>query len=92
LCQGRPALAIMLPASRRVSARLPPWQNRPAAPRRPLANGYIPPYIPTRAYKVQAGADWVHEIKHDGYKFAATATRSGCSPVAATTLTGRVLE
>jgi hypothetical protein len=41
---------------------------------------------------VQAGADWVHEIKHDGYKFAATATRSGCSPVAATTLTGRVLE
>jgi hypothetical protein len=24
---------------------------------------------------------WVHEIKHDGYKFTATATRSGCSPV-----------
>jgi hypothetical protein len=41
---------------------------------------------------VPAGADWVHEIEHDGYKFAAAATRSGCSPVAATTLTGRVLE
>jgi hypothetical protein len=56
------------------------------------SHGYILPCIPTRAYKVPAGADWVHEIKHDGYKFAATATRSGCSPVAATTLTGRVLE
>ena len=66
---------------------LPPWQNRPPLP----ANAYIPPCIPTRAYKAPAGADWVHGIKHDGYKFAATATHSGCSPVAATTLTGKVL-
>ena len=58
----------------------------------PSRQRYIPPSIPTRAYKVPAGADWVHEIEHDGYKFAAAATRSGCSPVAATTLTGRVLE
>jgi ATP-dependent DNA ligase len=32
------------------------------------SDGYIPPCIPTRAYKVPAGADWVHEIKHDGYR------------------------
>jgi hypothetical protein len=32
------------------------------------SNGYIPPCIPTRAYKVPAGPDWVHEIKHDGYR------------------------
>jgi bifunctional non-homologous end joining protein LigD len=31
-------------------------------------DGYIPPCIPTRAYKAPAGADWVHEIKHDGYR------------------------
>jgi ATP-dependent DNA ligase len=31
-------------------------------------DGYIPPCIPTRAYKVPAGPDWVHEIKHDGYR------------------------
>jgi ATP-dependent DNA ligase len=31
-------------------------------------NGYIPPCIPTRAYKVPTGPDWVHEIKHDGYR------------------------
>jgi bifunctional non-homologous end joining protein LigD len=32
------------------------------------SDGYIPPCIPTRAYKVPVGPDWVHEIKHDGYR------------------------
>ncbi len=32
------------------------------------SDGYITPCIPTRAYKVPAGPDWVHEIKHDGYR------------------------
>jgi bifunctional non-homologous end joining protein LigD len=32
------------------------------------SDGYIPPCIPTRAYKVPAGPGWVHEIKHDGYR------------------------
>jgi bifunctional non-homologous end joining protein LigD len=31
-------------------------------------DGYIPPCIATRAYKVPSGAGWVHEIKHDGYR------------------------
>jgi hypothetical protein len=31
-----------------------------------ITDGYIPPCIPTRSYKVPAGPDWVHEIKHDG--------------------------
>src|SRR6202167_777243 len=26
------------------------------------------PCIPTRAAKVPAGPDWIHEIKHDGYR------------------------
>jgi bifunctional non-homologous end joining protein LigD len=29
---------------------------------------FIPPCIPTRAPKPPAGRDWVHEIKHDGYR------------------------
>jgi ATP-dependent DNA ligase len=33
-----------------------------------MPSAFIPPCIPTRAYKVPAGADWVHEIKHDGYR------------------------
>jgi bifunctional non-homologous end joining protein LigD len=34
----------------------------------PLVTGFIPPCIPTRAYKAPAGPGWVHEIKHDGYR------------------------
>jgi bifunctional non-homologous end joining protein LigD len=31
-------------------------------------DGYIPPCLPTLAIKPPSGADWVHEIKHDGYR------------------------
>jgi hypothetical protein len=31
-------------------------------------NGFIEPCILTRAAKPPAGPDWVHEIKHDGYR------------------------
>jgi ATP-dependent DNA ligase len=31
-------------------------------------NAFIEPCIPTRAAKPPAGPDWVHEIKHDGYR------------------------
>jgi bifunctional non-homologous end joining protein LigD len=31
-------------------------------------SGFIAPCIPTRAPKPPAGPDWVHEIKHDGYR------------------------
>src|ERR1700760_4889368 len=34
----------------------------------PNAAGFTPPCIPTRAHKPPAGPDWVHEIKHDGYR------------------------
>src|SRR5215475_6769637 len=33
-----------------------------------LASGFVPPCIPKRAPKPPAGSDWVHEIKHDGYR------------------------
>jgi ATP-dependent DNA ligase len=31
-------------------------------------NGLIQPCIPTRAAMPPSGPDWVHEIKHDGYR------------------------
>jgi bifunctional non-homologous end joining protein LigD len=31
-------------------------------------DGFIPPRMPKRACKPPAGPDWVHEIKHDGYR------------------------
>jgi bifunctional non-homologous end joining protein LigD len=33
-----------------------------------LASGFVPPCIPTRAPEPPAGPDWIHEIKHDGYR------------------------
>jgi bifunctional non-homologous end joining protein LigD len=34
----------------------------------PRDGKFIPPCIPTCAAKPPAGPDWVHEIKHDGYR------------------------
>ena len=34
----------------------------------PSTSGFVPPCIPSRASKPPAGPDWVHEIKHDGYR------------------------
>jgi bifunctional non-homologous end joining protein LigD len=31
-------------------------------------DGFVAPFIPTRAVKAPVGPDWVHEIKHDGYR------------------------
>jgi bifunctional non-homologous end joining protein LigD len=31
-------------------------------------SGFVPPCIPTRAPKPPSGPDWVHEVKHDGYR------------------------
>jgi bifunctional non-homologous end joining protein LigD len=36
--------------------------------RMPSPSGFVLPCIPTRAVKPPAGPDWVHEIKHDGYR------------------------
>ena len=41
------------------------WRTT-APSRRPV--GFIEPCIPTRAYKPPAGPQWLHEIKHDGYR------------------------
>ena len=36
--------------------------------RRVRTDGFIDPCIPTLAAKPPVGSDWVHEIKHDGYR------------------------
>jgi ATP-dependent DNA ligase len=33
-----------------------------------FSSGFVPPCVPIRAPKPPAGPDWVHEIKHDGYR------------------------
>jgi ATP-dependent DNA ligase len=34
----------------------------------PSRSGFVAPCIPTRATEPPVGPDWVHEIKHDGYR------------------------
>jgi hypothetical protein len=36
--------------------------------RRIRTDGFVDPCIPTLAAKPPSGPDWVHEIKHDGYR------------------------
>jgi bifunctional non-homologous end joining protein LigD len=31
-------------------------------------DGFVAPCIPSMAHKPPPGPDWVHEIKHDGYR------------------------
>jgi bifunctional non-homologous end joining protein LigD len=51
----------------------PYWRHAvppsPAAQRRPP--GFVAPCIPTLASRPPAGPQWVHEIKHDGYRLIA---------------------
>ena len=41
---------------------------------RPLAPGFIEPCLPTPSDRCKSGPDWVHEIKHDGYRLIAWRT------------------
>ena len=43
--------------------------------RRVRTDGFTDPCIPTLAAKPPSGPDWVHEIKHDGYRL--TVRRDG---------------
>jgi bifunctional non-homologous end joining protein LigD len=36
--------------------------------RRVRTDGFVDPCIPSRALKPPSGPDWVHEVKHDGYR------------------------
>jgi bifunctional non-homologous end joining protein LigD len=40
-------------------------------PPSPLRSGFIQPCLPSTAERPPSGPDWVHEIKHDGYRLMA---------------------
>jgi len=44
---------------------------RTPAARRRHPRGFIDPCIPTLATKPPVGPQWIHEIKHDGYRLIA---------------------
>src|SRR5438128_11129134 len=41
---------------------------------RPLAAGFIAPCLPTKTDKLPSGGQWLHEIKHDGFRVIARKT------------------
>jgi ATP-dependent DNA ligase len=46
---------------------VPRWENQS---RVIAAPGFIEPCLPTDSIRVPAGPEWLHEIKHDGYRLA----------------------
>jgi bifunctional non-homologous end joining protein LigD len=67
----RLALRVLFWSVRDIAGLGFPHRNRYSremlgAPPQPA--GFIPPCIPTLAYKVPSGPDWIHEVKHDGYR------------------------
>jgi ATP-dependent DNA ligase len=38
---------------------------------RTLAAGFIAPCLPTKTDKLPSGSQWLHEIKHDGFRIIA---------------------
>ena len=42
------------------------WHSYPSKAK--VLPGFIEPCLPTPAARAPTGADWVHEIKHDGYR------------------------
>jgi ATP-dependent DNA ligase len=41
---------------------------------RTLPAGFIAPCLPTKTDKLPSGNDWLHEIKHDGFRVIARKT------------------
>jgi bifunctional non-homologous end joining protein LigD len=48
----------------------------PPLPSRPVTH-FIEPCLPRRADKPPAGPDWIHEIKHDGFRIMARLDAAG---------------
>jgi bifunctional non-homologous end joining protein LigD len=36
-----------------------------------LSTGFVAPCLPTKAHTLPAGSQWLHEIKHDGFRVTA---------------------
>jgi bifunctional non-homologous end joining protein LigD len=47
------------------------WRTSPARSRRSPPAGFIQPAESTLVVKPRAGPEWIHEIKHDGYRLLA---------------------
>jgi ATP-dependent DNA ligase len=49
-------------------------------PPSPPRSGFIEPCLPSAADQPPSGPDWVHEIKHEGYRLMARRDSVGINP------------
>ena len=54
---------------------------------RTLPAGFIAPCLPTKTDKLPSGSQWLHEIKHDGFRIIARKNGEGCGSIAAPAMT-----
>jgi ATP-dependent DNA ligase len=59
---------VALPRHRRLGFRCASRYSKNMPAPSPRTSGFIDPCILARAHKPPAGPDWVHSIKHDGYR------------------------
>jgi ATP-dependent DNA ligase len=53
------------------------------AKQRTLPAGFIAPCLPTKTDKLPSGSQWLHEIKHDGFRVIARKTGERVRPAKA---------
>jgi bifunctional non-homologous end joining protein LigD len=59
-----PLRSVALTMPRCAATAVPMWSLRPST----LPGGFVPPCLPTRA---PSGDQWLHEVKHDGFRVIA---------------------
>jgi ATP-dependent DNA ligase len=54
---------------------------------RTLPAGFIAPCLPTKTDKLPSGSEWLHEIKHDGFRIIARKDGPECGSIVVLSMT-----
>jgi len=52
-----------------------------------LPSGFIAPCLPIKTDKLPSGGEWLHEIKHDGFRVIARKDGNACGSTAVRVMT-----
>jgi ATP-dependent DNA ligase len=59
---------------------------------RTLPAGFIAPCLPTKTDKLPSGSQWLHEIKHDGFRIIARKKGVQCGSTAGPAMTSPIVS
>ena len=85
---ARAVRAVAVLADLKVQGRNRAGAPYPAPMIVPLPAVFITPCLPSKATQPPSGSDWVHEIKHDGYRLMLCRDGSGSAASPRTAMTG----